>query len=134
MKKIKKYISDVNENIAIKISNGMGTMWCAYTFFIMSIIPWILQGIPTDPVTAIQYLSGAIIQLVSLPIIIVSSKILGKAAELRSQKDHVMIQKSFKELHEIHLDLHNKFDSNIVEQQWIREKLEKIEKMLMERQ
>ena len=133
MKKIKKYIFDINEYVAVKVSNSMSTMWCAYIFFIISAIPLYLQGLPTDPVAAIQYLSGAIIQLVSLPIIMVSAKILGKSAESRSQKDHVMIQKSFKELHEIHLDLHNKFESNVAEQQWIREKLEKIEKLLMER-
>lgn len=103
MKKIKKYYNKFNEYVANVVCDAMATMECAYSFLIMSLIPLLYPFFAN----IIQYISGSIIQLVSLSLILVQ----GKASEERSKQDHLIIRKSFKELHEVHLDLHNKFEN-----------------------
>ena len=95
-KKIK--IETINNLIALKSVNAMSTMWCVYVFAILSLTPLLYA----DSITFVQYVSGSIIQLISLPLIMVGQELLGRTAEARAIKDHHTIQKSFAELKQMH--------------------------------
>ena len=73
-----------NEWLAVKITQGMATMWCAYAFLCWSLIP--LAWPQTQSV--VFYVSGGIIQLVALSLIMVGQTVLGEAAEQQNKVTH----------------------------------------------
>jgi uncharacterized membrane protein len=76
----------------------MGTIWCVYLFFLLSILPLI------EPswTNVIMYISSTIIQLVALPAIMVGQQLLGQRGEDRAQQDHETIMAQFEETKELH--------------------------------
>lgn len=98
--KIGKMIENVNNFIAINSVNTMATMWCVYSFAVLSLLPLIYP----DSINIVQYISGAIIQLIALPLIMVGQDLLGRTAEARAIKDHNTIQKSFAEIKAMHAE------------------------------
>jgi len=73
-----------NEWLAVKITQGMATMWCAYAFLLWSLIPVVWP----QTQTVVFYVSGGIIQLVALSLIMVGQTVLGEASEQRSKVTH----------------------------------------------
>jgi hypothetical protein len=76
--------SRFNSWLAIKITTGVGTMWCAYAFFILALI-----GLPTALKPGgegiIAWIAQTFLQLVLLSIIIVGQNILSAASDKRSE-------------------------------------------------
>jgi hypothetical protein len=76
--------SKFNSWLAIKITTGVGTMWCAYAFFILALI-----GLPTALKPGgegiIAWIAQTFLQLVLLSIIIVGQNILSAASDKRSE-------------------------------------------------
>lgn len=73
-----------NTWLAVKITQGMATMWCAYAFLLWSLIPLVwpqAQGV-------VFYVSGGIIQLVALSLIMVGQNVIGEASERRAIETH----------------------------------------------
>jgi hypothetical protein len=72
-----------NAFLAVKITNGVGTMWCAYVFAIIACIslPEAVKG-GTSPLIA--WIAQTFLQLVLLSIIIVGQKVAGAASENRA--------------------------------------------------
>lgn len=73
-----------NEWLAVKITQGMATMWCAYAFLFWSLIP--MAWPQTQSV--VFYVSGGIIQLVALSLIMVGQTVLGEASEKQAKVTH----------------------------------------------
>ena len=73
-------------------------MLCVYVFTFWSLLP--LYDKALEPI--VFYVSGGILQLVLLPLIMVGSNILSRAAEERAAQDHETLMKEFAELKEIH--------------------------------
>lgn len=74
----------VNAFLAVKITDGVGTMWCAYLFAAIALIslPDAIQGgIPT----IISWIAQTFLQLVLLSIIIVGQKVSSAASDQRVQ-------------------------------------------------
>lgn len=86
----------INEKIALFITKGVGTMWCAYAFTILAIISLPNAIASHDPIIIIAWIAQTFIQLVLLPIIMV-----GQNIQADNHKQHMdklnEIHKSIKE-------------------------------------
>ena len=73
-----------NAALALKITNGVGTMWCAYAFAALALVS--LPGaIRTgDPVVLVSWVSQTFLQLVLLSIIIVGQNVQAAAGDKRA--------------------------------------------------
>jgi hypothetical protein len=71
-----------NGKIALALTNGVGTMWCAYAFAIVALIA--LPFVHTT-LQLIQWISQTFIQLVMLSVIMVGQSVQGGAADKRGE-------------------------------------------------
>jgi len=74
-----------NAWLAVKVTEGVGTMWCAYAFAILAFIS-LPQAISShSAVTLVSWSSRTFRQLVLLSVIIVGQNVLAAAADKRSE-------------------------------------------------
>jgi hypothetical protein len=74
-----------NAWFAVKVTNGVGTMWCAYAFAVIALIS-LPQAISShSAVTLVSWVSQTFLQLVLLSVIIVGQNVLAAAADKRSE-------------------------------------------------
>lgn len=74
-----------NTWLALKITNGVGTMWCAYAFAALALynLPTaISQGAPA----VVVWFAQTFLQLVLLSVILVGQGIMGRQADLLHEK------------------------------------------------
>lgn len=76
--------SRFNAWLAVKITNGVGTMWCAYAFAVLALVS-LPQAIKGGTAPLIQWIAQTFLQLVLLSIIIVGQNIQSSAADKRSE-------------------------------------------------
>jgi hypothetical protein len=94
-----------NDWLAVKITDGVGTMWCAYIFAAIAIY----GGTSVDWHNAfmvVQWLSQTFLQLVLLSIIMVGQKVISKASDKQAQETHDTIMVSHQELLHLVRELH----------------------------
>jgi hypothetical protein len=74
-----------NAALAVKITEGVGTMWCAYAFAALALfsLPSAIRS--GNVVTLVSWISQTFLQLVLLSIIIVGQNVLAAAADKRSE-------------------------------------------------
>ena len=72
----------LNGKIALALTTGVGTMWCAYAFAILALIA--LPYVHTT-LQLIQWISQTFIQLVMLSVIMVGQSVQGRAADKRGE-------------------------------------------------
>jgi hypothetical protein len=92
-----------NDSLAVKITNGVGSMWSAYLFALLSLmsLPAILVEI--DPslkqffpawiiapsmITLVAWISQNFLQLVLLPVIMVGQNVIQAQQEAKADADH----------------------------------------------
>ena len=74
-----------NAWLAVKVTTGVGTMWCAYAFALIALIS-LPQAIKShNAVTIVSWISQTFLQLVLLSVIIVGQNVLAAAADKRSE-------------------------------------------------
>lgn len=73
-----------NGRIALLLTNGVGTMWCAYAFAVLSLIA-LPSALHNGTFAFIQWLSQTFIQLVMLSVIMVGQNILSQASDKRAE-------------------------------------------------
>lgn len=80
-------ISRFNEWLALKVTKGVGTMWCAYAFTAVSLsaLPSVLKLRSVD--ADVQWVAQTFLQLVLLSVIIVGQNI--QSAKSSALHDHV---------------------------------------------
>jgi hypothetical protein len=78
-------IARFNAFIAIKITAGVGTMWCAYAFAALALVSLPAAIRSHDAVTLVSWISQTFLQLVLLSIIIVGQNVQSAAADARAQ-------------------------------------------------
>ena len=78
-------IARLNGALAVKITDGVGTMWCAYAFAALALVslPDAIQS--RDVVTLVSWISQTFLQLVLLSIIIVGQNVLAAASDKRAE-------------------------------------------------
>ena len=74
-----------NSWFAVKVTNGVGTMWCAYAFAAIAIVSLPGAIASHSAVTLVSWVSQTFLQLVLLSVIIVGQNVLAAAADKRSE-------------------------------------------------
>jgi len=74
-----------NAALAVHITNGVGTMWCAYAFAALSLVSLPAAIRSGDAVTIVSWISQTFLQLVLLSIIIVGQNVLAAASDKRAE-------------------------------------------------
>ena len=106
----------VNQKIGYLITKGVGTMWAAYVFFLLSLVSLpavIMQG---DPVLIVSWIAQTCLQLVLLPIIIVGQNIQAASSERRAILTYEDSAAVLEEANQIqkHLDHQDQLLQNLV--------------------
>lgn len=78
-------ITRFNTWLAVKVTNGVGTMWCAYAFAVLALVSLPGALASGNVVTIVSWISQTFIQLVLLSIIIVGQNILAAASDKRAE-------------------------------------------------
>jgi hypothetical protein len=73
-----------NAWFAVKVTNGVGTMWCAYAFAALAIVSLPAAVASHSAVVLVSWVSQTFLQLVLLSVIIVGQNVLAAAADKRS--------------------------------------------------
>ena len=86
--KDRKGLAKFNFWLAVKITNGVGTMWCAYAFFLLDLLmlPPVLQA--NNIMIWVTYIAQTVLQLVLLPIIMVGQNVIQAQNEAKADTDH----------------------------------------------
>jgi hypothetical protein len=85
-------IGRVNKWLAVKITQGVGTMWCAYVFAALTLVSLPAAIQTHNLVIIVQWISQTFLQLVLLSIIIVGQQVQAEASEQRAEADHETLQ------------------------------------------
>lgn len=78
-------ITRFNSWLAVKVTNGVGTMWCAYAFAALALISLPAAITSGNPVVLVSWISQTFLQLVLLSIIIVGQNVLAAASDKRAE-------------------------------------------------
>jgi len=78
-------VARFNAKLAVKVTNGVGTMWCAYAFAALALVslPEALNS--HSAVVLVSWISQTFLQLVLLSVVIVGQNVLAAAADKRSE-------------------------------------------------
>jgi len=74
-----------NAWFAVKVTKGVGTMWCAYAFTAMALVSLPSAISSHSRVVLVSWISQTFLQLVLLSVIIVGQNVLAAAADKRSE-------------------------------------------------
>jgi hypothetical protein len=74
-----------NQWFAVKVTNGVGTMWCAYAFAALALVSLPSAIASGSAVTLVSWISQTFLQLVLLSVIIVGQNVLAAAADKRAE-------------------------------------------------
>jgi len=74
-----------NAWLAVKVTTGVGTMWCAYAFAALAFVSLPAAINAHSPVVLVSWISQTFLQLVLLSVIIVGQNVLAAAADKRSE-------------------------------------------------
>jgi len=107
-------IATFNDRIAVRITNAVGTMWCAYAFTALALIslPAAIQA-GTGPL--ISWIAQTFLQLVLLSIIMVGQKVAAAASDkqaFQTYRDAEALLEISDELHKL-LKMNNKMTEDI---------------------
>jgi uncharacterized membrane protein len=95
------------DRIGVAITNVVGTMWCAIIFLGIALVSGPAAFQTKSPVIIVQWISGAFLQLVLLPIIIVGQNQQAKRDEVQSNADFEVNKKAEKEIEQLRQILMN---------------------------
>ncbi len=74
-----------NSWFAVKVTTGVGTMWCAYAFAGLALVSLPSAIRSGNEVTLVSWISQTFLQLVLLSVIIVGQNVLAAAADKRAE-------------------------------------------------
>jgi hypothetical protein len=78
-------ITRFNTWLAVRVTNGVGTMWCAYAFAALALVSLPAAILSGNPVVLVSWISQTFLQLVLLSIIIVGQNVLAAASDKRAE-------------------------------------------------
>ncbi len=112
--------SSFNNWLAVKITNVVGTMWCAYVFTIIALIslPDAIQG---GRATLVAWIAQTFLQLVLLSIIMVGQKV----ASVNSDKQALQTYQDAEAILQISDDMHRLLKQNTTLTEQINELISK---------
>jgi hypothetical protein len=97
-------IARFNAAVAVAITKGVGSMWCAYAFAVITVFG--LPGAIAGGVSGIvQWIAQTFLQLVLLSIILVGQNVQATAADKRAVDTYVDAEAILHEVYQIHAHL-----------------------------
>jgi hypothetical protein len=84
----RKNPTDFNSWLAVKITNIVGTMWCAYAFAILALIS-LPQAIHSGTSALIGWIAQTFLQLVLLSIIMVGQKVAAATSDQQLRQTYL---------------------------------------------
>ena len=84
-----------NSKLAVLLTRGVGTMWCAYLFCVIAFtgLPQALSDASSgNPGALVLWFSSEFSQLVLLPVIIVGQRVISAAQDERAEADHEILE------------------------------------------
>jgi hypothetical protein len=72
-----------NGRVARVITEGVGTMWCAYVFAALALVA-LPSAIRSGALSIVQWISQTFLQLVLLSVIMVGQQVIGRASDERA--------------------------------------------------
>ena len=78
-------VARFNSWFAVKVTNGVGTMWCAYAFAALALVSLPSAVASHNADTLVSWVSQTFLQLVLLSVIIVGQNVLATAADKRGE-------------------------------------------------
>ncbi len=96
--------SGLNGRLAGLITEGVGTMWCAYAFAALAIVA-LPQAIHGGSLTIVQWISQTFLQLTLLSIIMVGQQVLGAASDQRAVNTYADAEAILEEAQQIQAHL-----------------------------
>jgi hypothetical protein len=77
-------VSRLNTWLALKVTTGVGTMWCAYVFAALAVVSLPAAIHSGDTVILVSWISQTFLQLVLLSVIIVGQNIMAASSDKRA--------------------------------------------------
>lgn len=82
-----KKLNELNDKVAVMVTNGVATMWCAYIFAALAIwggtsVDW------SNTYQIVQWFSQTFLQLVLLSIIMVGQKVVSGSSDAQAKEMH----------------------------------------------
>ena len=78
-------VARCNAWIAVRVTRGVGTMWCAYAFAALALVSLPAAVRSHSAVEIVSWVSQTFLQLVLLSVVIVGQNVLASAADRRSE-------------------------------------------------
>lgn len=85
--KAKQEANDLNSKLAVKITNIVGTMWCAYAFAILALISF-PEAVKGGTATLVAWFAQTFLQLVLLSIIMVGQKVAAEKSDKQLEQTY----------------------------------------------
>jgi len=104
---IARELTGFNGWLAVKITNSVGTMWCAYAFAILALIS-LPEAIKSGTAALIAWIAQTFLQLVLLSIIMVGQKVSAAASDKQANQTY----KDAEALLEINTEMHRLLEAN----------------------
>ena len=98
-------VARFNTWLAVKITTGVGTMWCAYAFTVLALISLPAAIRSGNTITIISWIAQTFLQLVLLSVIMVGQNILGQASDKRAEMTYKDAEATFHEAQQIQAHL-----------------------------
>ncbi|HZC30699.1 MAG TPA: hypothetical protein VE261_04215 [Gaiellaceae bacterium] len=94
-------IDRFNTWLAVKITNGVGTMWCAYLFTAIALVSLPAAIRSGQVIVIVSWIAQTFLQLVLLSIIMVGQNILSAASDKRAESTYLDAEAVLHEAQEI---------------------------------
>jgi len=101
-------LSGFNGKLAVKITNAVSTMWCAYLFAGLALVS-LPNAISTSTSAIVSWVAQTFLQLVLLSVIMVGQKVSAKASDRRALQtfnDAEAILKGQSNIHDLIKEIH----------------------------
>jgi hypothetical protein len=98
-----------NSKLAVKITNVVGTMWCAYAFAALALIS-LPAAIQAGTATLVAWFAQTFLQLVLLSIIMVGQKVASAKSDMQLEQTY----RDAEALLEINDDMHKLVKQNVL--------------------
>jgi hypothetical protein len=106
--KARQEADSFNDKLAVKITNVVGTMWCAYAFAALALIS-LPAAIQAGTATLVAWFAQTFLQLVLLSIIMVGQKVASAKSDMQLEQTY----KDAEALLEINDDMHKLVKQNV---------------------
>jgi hypothetical protein len=101
----RRRLEQINDTLAVRITNTVGSMWCAYAFALLALVS-LPDAIHQGTSALIAWIAQTFLQLVLLSIILVGQKVSGTASDAQAAATYRDTEAILHELQELQRHLH----------------------------